>query len=674
MRLLTATLDSAQKKHIGEPVVQVVIDDRHCGVFRPRWQQIIADSVADGPSAVCMMYDGAILRARTNPADGKLYVQRVSDPSNLSQWTAWTLLESGVDGESQIALAWDGNTIQALFYVAGDRRTIRLRQSADNGQTWSTAATVTTLATGHACTALAATLNSGERVLYCIYADTATGQTAIYTTTRSESGGEWSAPQGWGRASVATAHGLAVHGVGETLRVAAGLDRSLCTFAVTVSSLGEWPDPAVALHSDGENIAYGWPAIVLNFDQCYYIFFVASDSGRGSRRLEHIIAPTWTTVSMFPRPYAMQADYGACAVGDLSHHYLCTSRYVFRAKRWTPDASQRVTISADVHALRLAEYADRAGTLALTLRNDDGRYAAVGGSGTYEAIKPGGQVSVRLGYRTSAGEEVSYLRPFWITGTARQRKDAASRLLITATDGWGILERAQARQCYTWSSQSVLSILTALLAGFGFDVSDDGDAAWQRLVARFAINPGVALAGAVRYLLRLAGGCLIFRSDPLWESHWPSAIAYLLTPPATSSYAYGGEHGILAAQYGLAEQEATHVVALGQGDVAGEAWDWDAIEVGNEDRLALVVDRRLATTAGAETRAAEELAARQRAAATGFVIVAPNVGQEAADCITISDASAGMDEETRVVIANEIVLDREKGLFEQKLSLGATSG
>lgn len=669
MRNLTDTLAAAQTKHVSEPVAQVVIDDRHCGVFRPRWQRLVDDSVADGPVVVCMTYDGALLRARTDPAAGALYMQRITDPADTAQWTAWTLLESGIAPGSQLALAWDGNTIHALFYVGSDWRTISVRQSSDNGQTWSGAATVTTLAAGHTCAGLAATLNAGSGTLSCIYADEANGLTTLYSTQRAEAGGAWSAAQAWGRQPAAQASGLAVHGAGDTLFVAAGVDHGLAVYAVPVDSLAAWPAPYVALHSDSATISYGWPSIAYNFDQNGVIFFCESNTSTGSVCLQHVIAPSLDAASMFARPYQLDTIYGACAVGDRTYHYLCTSHSVDRARRWAPDAGQRVDVSADVHALRLSERVDGRGRLALFLRNDDGRYASAGQTGTYEAIRQGSQVSVRLGYHTAAGDEVSMFRPFWITDLSWQRRPGSSVLAIGATDGWGILDRTPARQAYLWTDRTVLALLTLLLGGLGFAVTTDGNATWSRTVSRFAINPGVVLGSAARCLLRLAGGRLIFRSDAVHEEHWPSAVAHLAVANTEAAYAYGGEHTILQAQHAAGEQEVTHVTALGEGDIAGEALDWAAIELANEERLRLVVDRRLITTALAQERAAEELAAWQQAAAAGHIVVAPNVGQEVLDAVTIDDAAAGLDDALRLVAGNTIVLDRRQGIFEQTIDL-----
>lgn len=680
MRQLSATLAAAQKRHITQPAATVTIDERHCGIMRPRWELFVSDTVGDGPSVIGVAYDGACIRARSDPDTQTLHVQRVVDRANTGEWTAWTLLESGIAGDSQLALAYDGEIVQALFFVAGDRRTIKARQSADNGQTWGAAATVATVAEGSTVRALAASLNSGSGTLTCFYgAEIAAEQVCLYSTSRVESGGSWSSPQDWGRGDVSGVAGLDVSGDGATFHVAACLDNSLWLFNVGVGDLGAWPDPVTVLRSDTCAVAYAWPSIAA-LDQHRYLFFVENNTQAGYARLHHVVTPNWQDMSMAPRPYQMAAGYGAHALSSLTHHYLCTSRYVYRAKRWAPDSTQRVDISGDVLGLRLTEYLDRPGQATLLLRNDDGRYAAVGDAGDYQAIKRGSQVAMRLGYRTSAGNETSTYRPYWITGISHQCRtlpQAAALLRITAADGWGILDRAHARQTYTWQEQSALAIARAILAGYGFYVTDDGNDAWSRIISRFSITPGMALGDALRRVLRLVGGWVIFRCDEQWELSWPSATAYLTVGQPDSTYAYGIEHAIIAAEVTQAEQAATHVMVLGEaslGDaVLAEAIDWDMVEEGNEDRFTLLVERRLATVDEAAARAAAGLEAAQRAALAGLLTVPPNVGQEVLDVITVTVPTTGLEAATLLVAGNQVTLDREKGVFEQRLQISSGS-
>lgn len=671
MRTLSSTLLAAQKAAIGEPVVQVVIDDRHAGAFRPRWETVVEDDVPAGPHVIAMAYDGAILRARVDPGAGRLHIQRVTDPAEISQWTSWQPLQSNVCPSSQIALAWDGNTIQALFFVAGDQRTIMVRESSDNGLTWGGSQTVATLGAGRICRSLAATLNAGSGTLYCLYSDedaAAEGDALIVSRSRAESGGAWSSALAWGRPGALVTRGMSVAGVGERLNVVLCINRSLRLFSVACAELQAWPDPVEVIRSDSTDACYAWPSIAFNFDQHYYVFFSETNVRAGYTRLNHVFTTDWVDASMLPRPYALSAAYGACSLVDSAYHYLCTSSSVLRARRWGQAAGQRLAVGADVLRLHMSEGLERPGRVSLELRNDDGRYSAAGTPGACWPLTPAAQVSIRLGYRTGSGEEVSYYRPYWITRLSWRRRPGASTLAIEATDGWGLLDAGRARQSYVWGAGAVGALLRALLLSAGFAVTDDGDDAWQTPVARFAINPGASFGDAVRRLLRLAGGYLIFRSDPEWEDMWPSAVAHLARPATAGVYAYGAEHPIIAADICRAEQAVSHVLVLGEGETRAEAIDWATIELCNADRVALVIDRRLGA-GEADARAASELAAWQQATESGSLVVPPNVGQEVLDIIAITDRTANLSDAERLVAGNDILLDRGRGVFEQRLDL-----
>lgn len=677
MRTLSATLLAAQKEGDGEPLATVTIDDRHIGIFRPRWEEVVEDTVADGIACAGYSHDGAFLRARVDPLTHDLYVQRVEEAANPAQWTSWTLLENAISGSAAIALAYDGEVRQALFFVAADGRTIRARESVDNGRTWQAAQTVLALAAGRQARSLAASMDGGSGAVYLFYSDEATtpGDAGICWTVRGEQGGEWAAPRGWGRSARGVTYGLACEAFAGAFHMVLCHDGLLSVFSVPREELDDWPAPNDVLRSQSPAITYRSPSISFSFGSHYAIYFTEKNSRAGYERLQHIIVPDWQSISFLARPYELPGGHGANTLADTEYHYLCTSRCVWRARRWLRSAEQYRDVSADVLALALSERLDTAGKLRLVLRNDDGRYAAAGAAGGYQSLRPGSQVVARLGYRTAAGAEVSPYRPYWITRLVHRRAAGRSQLVIEAGDGWALLERRQAPRAFAWQNRTVGTVLGELLGSMGFCVRGDGNAAWQRQLTRFSINPGMELADAVRRLLRLAGGELVFRYDAEWEETYPTAIAYLAVPAApapATAWLYGGQAGqpVLTAEHGQGEQETTHVIVLGESGALGEALDWAAVELGNEDRVDMVVDRR-ADLATAAQRAVAALATARRAAA-GYLAARPNVGLEVLDALLLDDELAGLSDAPRRVVAGEIVLDRQKGVWEQKLWLGRT--
>jgi len=673
MRTLPALLESQQQKAIGTPAAQVVIDDRFVGVFRPRWATYVTDSVPDGPTDIAMCYDGSILRARVDPATGILYTQRITNVATLSQWTTWTQLATGVHPTAQIALAWDGYNTQAICYVLADARSIRAHRSTSNGASWGNQEIVNTLATGHTCTALAATLNSGNETLYVLNGDnnTTDGTATITITQTPEDGLPW-IPLPTTFLWTGTITGLAVDGIGPYLRTIITAAHGLYAAQIAPDTLA-FTGYTTVLPGDNPDVTFTHPAVALNFDQHYYIFYLETNSATAVTRLHHVIAANWDTISLFPRPYNLSTAYGVCAMADINYHYLCSANTVYRAPVWTPSASQRINVAGDILNLSLTEHLTDPGQLYLALRNDDGRYASELSNGAYQAIKRGSQISVRLGYTVSGADLVSFFQPFWVQSITDHRAPGASTLRLYAVNLWGILHQTKAPRLLTWTNATIRQILTHIIASLGPDVADDSNAVWDTVLPTFTILPGQELNFPIMALLRSVGGVLVPESDPDWEIHWPSIVARLKVPAATNTYTYGAAHVIKQGDYTLTLPTATHLLAYGADtSIHAHAYDHTTIELLNADRLTIHVDRRTTTNAQAATLAANVLRPITQATKQATITTPPNVTQELTDIVTVQDSILALND-TYAVLDITTVLDRSKrpGLYEQTLTLGA---
>ena len=80
MRTLSRTLIAAQRSASAEPYLRVRLFDRDVGAIRLRWQRIYTGTEPDGPCAAAVPADGALLRARIDPATGALTRQRAANP------------------------------------------------------------------------------------------------------------------------------------------------------------------------------------------------------------------------------------------------------------------------------------------------------------------------------------------------------------------------------------------------------------------------------------------------------------------------------------------------------------------------------------------------------------------------------------------------------------------
>ncbi len=158
MRTLSSTLTTAQKSDSSLPYVKVEIKDRVAGITRLSWQRLYSGSEPDFYHAAAMPSDASLVRARVDPTNYQLYIQRVASPGPGSEFNPWTGV-CPVSSASGIALS-SRNLRVLLFYVDTDQKTVRVRESTDYGASFGSPVTITT--TGSAVGWLAAAINASD--------------------------------------------------------------------------------------------------------------------------------------------------------------------------------------------------------------------------------------------------------------------------------------------------------------------------------------------------------------------------------------------------------------------------------------------------------------------------------------------------------------------------------
>ena len=114
MRILTSTLLEAQRSGSAVPHVRVAVSDSVAGVARPVFERLYQGDEADHHHAAVCAGDGSLVRARVDPADSRLYVQRVRYPSRSSDFSSWTQLNAA-SATANIAMVGLGATLN-IFY------------------------------------------------------------------------------------------------------------------------------------------------------------------------------------------------------------------------------------------------------------------------------------------------------------------------------------------------------------------------------------------------------------------------------------------------------------------------------------------------------------------------------------------------------------------------------
>lgn len=272
----------------------------------------------------------------------------------------------------------------------------------------------------------------------------------------------------------------------------------------------------------------------------------------------------------------------------------------------------------------------------MMLRNDHGRFAE--GSAP---IGEGWEVELRVGYRTTAGEETARWQRYQVDGWRFESAPGRATVTVTAADGWALLAGWRARRQFAWpaGSASVFEILAALLARAGLRlVASGASATLGSLRPAFTVSPGADGRSAVLALLAMAPDALRFDGA--------EAVVTELSASEAPSYVYGPGHPWRSLSTGGGAPDANRMRVTGDG-VSAEAYDWASVEASG-DRLAHIEDRNVADGAGAVARAEAALRRSVLERDAGEAVAPANVGQELYDVVRFVDLAAGVDVTRRV--------------------------
>lgn len=658
MRMLSATLLAAQKSASAQPYMKVTVADRIAGVSRLGWSRFYSGAEPDFYHAATMPSDGSLARARVgNISPFWLYVQHVASPgpgSDFSQWSSFVQVSSG----SGVAVASKGANV-ILFFVDANGQTIKCAESNDNGATFGSPITILT-ATG-TVEWLAADYNGGG-VVALFYSVGG----VVYVVKRT--GESWGTPAAWTN-SLSAVTGLGCAYAGDWNLAVSGQDSSgsyrlwTCVYGDGYSQGGGSWSSLMELTgaSPNSNVEFRCPS--LSYPDVFRTFFVEKYTGSEaySRPFWSHSLPTAEFISNLwrePVPFDLASTYGLAITYAGGYAWLSSPSGVWRAALSPP--SQELT--SDLLTVE-AEATPTSGQARLELRNDDGRYNALG-AGANATLKSGSELQLSPGYITSAGQEFSAGPAYWIEGWENVSKDGQATVLLFASDGWGLLEKWRARRQFSWAAgaKNVFQLVSFVLARAGLEVTSlSSSSTITNLYPAFTINPGESGTGAVRRLLAMVPDVLFFRG----------ATGYLINPQSSdvSVYTYGPAHSILSGRYSQSSG-ANRVQVYGNG-VMSEGFSWNGVSAVH-DRLLQVHDLNVGTVAAAQARVVRELRHLEMAVAAGEIVAPANSGQELYDVIDVTDAGAGLTGARRRVLGLMLVYSTggRAARYEHRLALG----
>lgn len=690
MRPLTPTLAAAQKSPLRDPVLACRILDAPIDWPRWTWTQLYADGSPDGVHCAARMFSGPLVRARQ--LAGAVDVQKIADPTDPAQWSAWTTLKAAGTTQAGGGLALassDQADLLRLFYVdAADGRSIRCAESTD-GATWLETLVITEGA-GTAVKNLAADMTAGDNHL--VYLLDLGGAAPSQCLVAIELvAGAWVNRVQHAELRYTTrglccardpAAGFLYVGVADG--DATGARRIAFQELNTVSNA--WAGGTVLIQAPaGSGYDYLQPRLRLAdgaFPRHAHTFVEQYGGGVPHNRPTIAVTPQRYVFTEW-LPWDVDSPYGFQLLRTPTAWYLVGANRSYRSPLESGQAGQFVDASADLVAFESAESINRPASLTILLDNASGGYGAAGQPGARLAVREGSQLALGLGCRTTAGDELLWTVPWWIERLAYEDERGAGYLRLECVDAWGYLERLRApRQLVFPVSSTIGSVLNRLLWRVtGASLAETGPLATA--VPGFTVGAGESYAAAVRRLCRLAGVLVRFGTSQLapdglgLASVVPAAPLYATGP---SSYAYasadqpGAAHPIARARHATGGQPYSHVELFGAGALVGEALDHAAIRRTWKNVPRKLVDRAADTQAKADAAASYELTAAQAEQTGGYLESTPNLALEIGDVVDVTDPRAGLNGAKRTAAAIRTVYDRRvPNRFTQRLSLvGAT--
>ena len=687
MRTLSSTLIAAQKKADRLPYVEAKVYDYEAGIKRLTWARLYEGSEPDNHHGIAFDGQGSMHRIRA-AADNKLYRQKITNPGEASDYSQWINIAADCAGPCAIAAC--GAKVYIFYKTTGN--VLWKYYSHDYGDTWDDAQLV---AYADVLSLAACWWATGDVVVsFALKANELNGivlDTSDQTTSQH----------------IKEFHGAATHIFLDTYGIGATYNPfwPCCEIVVAAKESDSpynhydlwrtWFSDTynfLALESflmspDGEDITYQYPDCHLPAGAQSYETnrIVAVEKFVGTTAYTrplacHMIKGTYWSDTTFtePKPHpviasgAWQSQYGFRLQSTSGYWWLERPDGVWRAPR---PAASPLDLTKDIITLIQSVGAGLvpAHSLRIELDNSRGQYN-VGEGLVPSLINKRSEIVLKLGYKTTAGNETSEAGTYWIDSWEYSSKPNMSRFTLNCLDGWGLMDRWTARYQMRWNKdavnpKSVWQILYQLLARVGIKLTNTPakpqSSAINNFYPDFALDPGMPGDTAIRKLLSFVPDQLVFRGQE----------AFTKNPLASeeSCYSYGTDHAILAGQY-------TQAVTLSRSRAVGrdtdgnpilrESFDWDLLSLAL-DELHQQYDPNLQTAARAQERADALLREASLRAERGNLVIPTNVGQELLDVVEVTDERCGISQENYRVQAIRTDYDRRHGRYEQRLTLGA---
>jgi hypothetical protein len=676
VRTLPGPLLTALNSLTRSPALTVTIED-HVIHYAP-YQTGSTDAWNDG----CIANDNSIIRVQvTRGGSGfvsNFQVQRITDPSQSTQWSTWTTLPGSTNlmfQDGGCAISNSSGTLRAFAQRGTGGNNLWAWTSTNNGATWSGPVSVVTPPGGALLKGVASAGNNDVFFLYDVLGGEAVG-------CSFNSAGTWSALNTWTLTPLAYGAGLAVTWSGTIYTIVSSDGYSLASS--TFNPTGSVWSNGVTIAAATSN-AIGRSAPHLSFaDGLYTLTCIESDSGALTGTLysyprlrQSIDLLHWSQGLIV---HDMTCVYGALALklptpntGTAgARYYLAALPTIYSAPIFqSSNSTQYLDVSNAVLSYQRQEKIGQPSRLEIVLDNAHGVYnALVTTSSTYQPISLNAALVVSEGYKTSSSNVVK-VGVFHLEQICFVRSPQENQVVLVARDlsrNLDLLARYQST--YTNRTLGYLVTEVCALAGL-FSIVLPTTSQISQSVSSFVMQAGQSYRHALNELCTTYGLAYFLDQNETLQLRE-------LASSDTPVWSYQPE--IETVTFSSNDQHANHIIVSGKLPASGIAGSLTTAEVFDDahlhllglERLLYHVDPKLTSTTQCSQKAAFLLAQETRTQIRHEVIVPLNPALQLLDAITLIDSAAPAGSGQNVncrIIQIQAHFDAHTALNELQLTL-----
>lgn len=611
-RTLTETLAAAVDAPARQPALQFTLQDRmhHYTRFRAGPRPAAGNACFVDTSGALWRVDVSTERGIVAAA---VSYQRITNPGEASQWTAWNQLQTRVTGAAGVAAGVLPNGNAMVVYAS--LTTVYRRTSADGGATWSNPE-----ALWNARQFVRALCYGGNGSIF-LAADKAGGVT-VYRLHLSD--GSWQADE-WTHGTYSACGGIGAAWDGTAWHLAlslwGGAPGTTGTAIVGCRTDGTTWEPLTTIAQVDDSAARRdlLDPTVQHWEHAFRIAYLERDHGVASGlnfgRWRYCTAHTWGTFAEAAPAEDESYDGFWWLRQNAQNYWLVNQELAHRYGGYAAtNASQFQDVTDRALDFQWEERANATGAARLLLDNADGALA----DRLSTTLRAGATLGVHAGYVTSGGSEKVHMADL-IVQAVTLLPDGTAR--VEAADA-SVHARRRVSQTWAYSGRTLRALLAeAWYRAGALRLNADGDSRFDRVLPAFALHAGQPWQTMVD---RLAA------QDALWWRVEPDGTVHCrIAPPAAATWTYTGqEYPGAWGQRG----RINHVLVQGSG-VLGEAWDWAAVRAQGSEQTALVTDTQLTQAADCQSRATAVLAAARRESSAYTVDVPYNPALQVGDVV-----------------------------------------